>query len=140
MQLNPYLHFPGTCEEAFKFYQGVLGGEIVAMMGHRGTPAESMASEDWKDKIMHARLVVGDKVLMGSDSPPQYFTKPQGFYVSCFVDTPAEAERIYKALVDGGEVRMPLESTFFAERFGMLVDRYNIPWMVGCPPAGAASI
>ena len=81
---------------------------------------------------MHARLVVGDRVLMGSDVPPDHHDKPQGFSVSLGIDTPAEAERIFRALAEGGTVQMPLQETFWALRFGTLVDRFGIPWMVNC--------
>lgn len=132
MELSTYLHYDGSCQEAFNLYKEVLGGKITFMLSYRDTPAADMVPEEWKDKVTHARLEIGDKVLLGCDSPPEYQAKPQGFAVTLFVDTPAEVERIYNALAAGGQVRMPLEKTFFAERFGMLTDRYGIPWMVGC--------
>ena len=82
--------------------------------------------------IMHARLVARDYVLMGSDAPPDRFEKPQGFSVAIQIDDPKEAERIFAALADNGSVRMPLQQTFWAVRFGMLVDKFGIPWMVNC--------
>lgn len=82
MQMNPYLMFDGQCEEAFKFYEKLLGGKIVAMMPHEGTPAENSVPADWRDKIIHARMVVGDQVLMGSDAPPAHRQKPQGFSIT----------------------------------------------------------
>jgi PhnB protein len=132
MQLNPYLLFSGQCEAAFKFYEQVLGGKIVAMITHAGTPAESQVPPEWRAKIMHARLIVGDQVLMGSDAPPAHFQQPQGFSVSIGVDEAEDAERIFHALAEDGTVRMPLQKTFWAIRFGMLVDRFGIPWMVNC--------
>jgi PhnB protein len=132
MQLNPYIFFNGQCEAAFKLYAEVLGGKIVAMMHHAGTPAENQVPPEWRDKVIHARLTVGDKVLMGSDAPPGHFQQPQGFSVNIHVDEPAEAERIFHALAENGTVRMPLQKTFWAIRFGMLVDRFGIPWMVNC--------
>ncbi len=132
MQINTYLMFPGTCEEAFKLYAKVLGGKIEAMMPHAGTPAEAHTPPEWKNKIMHARLSVGDQVLMGSDSPPQYQSKPQSFSVSLGVNDPAEAERIYNALSEGGKITMPLGQTFWARKFGMFQDRFGIPWMINC--------
>jgi len=132
MKINPYLTFDGRCEEAFKFYERVLGGKIEAMMPHKGTPAEGHVPPEWHDKIMHAYLKVGEFVLMGSDAPPQYFQKPQGFSVSLQVKEPEAAERVFSALAEGGTVRMPLEETFWAARFGMLVDRFGTPWMVNC--------
>jgi len=91
MQLNSYLFFNGQCEAAFKFYEQCLGGKIDAMLTHAGTPAEGQVPANWRDKIMHARLVVGDEVLMGSDAPPEHFQQPQGFSVALGVDEPAEA-------------------------------------------------
>jgi PhnB protein len=135
MQLTPYLNFNGQCEAAFKFYEQCLGGKIVALFTHRNTPAAEHVPAEWQDRIMHARLVVGDAVLMGSDSPPAYFEEPKGMYVSLQIDHPAEAERIFHALAEGGTVRMPIEETFWAARFGMLVDRFGTPWMINCEKA-----
>jgi len=132
MQLNPYLLFNGQCEAAFRFYERCLGGKIVAMMPHAGTPAEGQVPPECRDKIIHARLVVGDQVLMGSDAPPDHFEKPQGFSVTLGIDNPVEAERLFNALAENGTVRMPIQQTFWAERFGMLVDRFGIPWMINC--------
>src|SRR5947209_3042488 len=94
MQLNPYLTFNGQCEAAFKFYEKCLGGKIEAMLTHEGTPAEQDVPSEWRKKILHARLTVGDQALMGSDAPPERYDKPQGFSVSLNVDKPAEAERV----------------------------------------------
>ena len=132
MQLNPYLTFNGQCEAAFKFYEKCLGGKIEAMFTHEGTPAEQHVPSEWRKQIMHARLTVGDQVLMGSDAPPERYEKPQGFSVSLNVNAPADAERIFHALAENGKVQMPLEQTFWAVRFGMCVDRFGIPWMVNC--------
>jgi PhnB protein len=132
MHVNPYLTFDGDCEEAFNVYEKVLGGKIVAMMTHKGTPAEEHVPAEWRDKILHARLVFGDNVLMASDAPPGRQEKMQGFSVSLVMTDPAEAERVFNALADGGSVRMPLGETFWAKKFGMLTDRFGTPWMVNC--------
>lgn len=132
MQLSPYLSFNGQCEAAFKFYERSLGGQIEAMMTHEGTPAAGQVPADWRKKILHARLVVGDQALMGSDCPPDRYEKPQGFSVSLDVKTPAEAERLFLALAEGGTVQMQLQQTFWAARFGMVVDRFGTPWMINC--------
>jgi len=132
MQLNPYLMFNGDCEAAFKFYAKCLGGKIETMMPHEGSPGEEHVPKEWLKKILHARLTVGDMVLMGSDAPPPRYEKPQGFSVSIGLDDVAEAERIFSALAEDGTVHMPLQETFWAIRFGMLVDRFGIPWMVNC--------
>lgn len=135
MQLTPYLNFNGQCEAAFKFYEQCLGGEIEAMIPHGETPAAEHVPSEWQDKIMHARLVAGDAVLMGSDAPPEYYEEAKGFSVSLQIDDPDDAERVFHALAEGGEVRMPIQETFWAARFGMLVDRFGIPWMVNCETA-----
>jgi PhnB protein len=132
MQLNPYLFFNGQCEAAFKFYAELLGGKIIAMMTHAGTPAENQVPPEWREKIIHARMVIGGQLLMGSDAPPGHFQQPQGFSVSLLVDEPEDAERIFHTLAENGTVKMPLQKTFWAIRFGMLVDRFGIPWMVNC--------
>jgi PhnB protein len=132
MQLNPYLIFNGQCEAAFKFYERCLGGKIEFILTHGDSPMAQQTPAGWRDKIMHARLVVGDKVLMGSDAPPERYEGPKGFSVSLGIDQPAEAERIFSALAENGTVQMPLQETFWALRFGTLVDRFGIPWMVNC--------
>lgn len=132
MQLNPYLVFNGQCEEAFKFYEKALGGKITGLMTHGNSPMASQVAPEWRDKIMHAHMTVGDDVLMGSDAPPQHFQKPQGFSVSIVVKTAEEAERIFAALSEKASIAMPLQQTFWSPRFGMLTDRYGIPWMVNC--------
>jgi PhnB protein len=133
MHLNAYLNFNGDCRAAFEFYAKCLGGKIEMMLSHAEAPVEQQTPAAWRDKIMHARLVVGDQMLMGSDSPPEFHEKAQGFAVSIIVDETKEAERVFKALSDGGTVRMDLQETFWALRFGMLTDRFGTPWMVNCP-------
>ena len=137
MRMNPYLLFNGRCEEAFQFYSQCLGGKIEAMMPFAGTPAEQEVPAEWRKKIIHASLTVGDQVLMASDAPPGRYEEPKGFSVSLNVKTPAEAERIFQALTENGKVQMPLQQTFWAARFGMVVDRFGIPWMVNCEQASA---
>jgi PhnB protein len=133
MQMNPYLFFNGQCEAAFKFYEKALGGKIEAMMTHEGTPAESQVPAEWRKKIIHARMRIGDVLLMASDSPPNHSDGAmKGFSVNLSVDKPAEAERVFNALAQNGSVRMPIGETFWAERFGMLVDQFGTPWMINC--------
>src|SRR5579863_5569598 len=98
MKLNPYLQFKGQCEAAFKFYERCLGGKIQSLIPHAGTPAEQQVPPEWRNKIMHASLVLGDQVLMGSDAPLEHFEEPKGFSVSLHVADPAEAERVFSAL------------------------------------------
>ena len=136
MQLNPYLSFNGQCEEAFKFYQQCLGGSIQMMMTHGDSPIAAEVPANWHDKILHATMIVGETALMGADVPPDRYKAPSGFSITIQLNDPAEAERIFRSLSEGGKVTMPLEQTFWAARFGMVVDRFGIPWMVnGGQPA-----
>jgi PhnB protein len=135
MKLNSYLTFNGQCEAAFKFYEQCLGGKIVAMVTHVGTPAEEQVPAEWRNKILHARLIVGDEVLMGSDAPPDRYEESKGFSVTVGINDPTDAERIFDALAKNGTVKMPIQKTFWAVRFGTLVDQFGIPWMVNCEQA-----
>lgn len=133
MQANAYLLFNGQCEEAFNFYARCLGGTIKAMLPHEGTPAANHVPPEWRKKILHASLCLGEGALMGSDAPPGHQEKPQGFHVAIHVEQPAEAERIFQTLAEKGTLRMPIQETFWAVRFGMLVDQFGIPWLINCP-------
>lgn len=130
MQMNPYLSFKGDCEAAFKFYERCLGGELGAIFRYAGTPLANQVPADWSDKIMHGSLRVGDQVLMGADVAPDGYEEPKGFSMSLHIKSTAEAERIFHELAKDGRVVMPLEKTFWTERFGMLVDRFGIPWLI----------
>jgi PhnB protein len=132
MQMNPYLTFNGQCEAAFKFYEKCLGAKITFMMPHDGTPVVNQVPSDWRNKILHASLQVGDRLLQGSDCPPDHYQKPAGFSVKLDPQDAAEAERVFSALAENGTVQMPLQETFWAVRFGMLVDQFGIPWMINC--------
>ncbi len=134
--LNPYLFYQDKCEAAFSYYARVLGGKVEAMLRADQAPADMPASPGRERTIMHARMSIEGHVLMGSDAPPEHFNKPQGFSVSLTVKDPAEAERKFNALADGGTVTMPFGKTFFAKGFGMCIDQFGIPWMVNCPAEG----
>jgi PhnB protein len=135
MQLNPYLTFSGQCEAAFKFYEKVLGGKIEAMMTYGSSPMAEQTQPQWRNKIMHARVSVGDKMLMASDAPPDRYEAMKGIMVTLGIDDPGEAERIFGALSEKGTVQMAIQETFWATRFGMLVDQFGTPWMVNCEKA-----
>lgn len=132
MQITPHIHFNGDCETAFKFYEQVLGAKITFMMPFEGSPAAGEVPEAWRGKILHATLRVGDDLVTAGDAPPGYFQKPQGFALGIGINDPAEAERLFKSLSEGGSVQMPMQETFWAARFGMLTDRFGIPWMINC--------
>jgi PhnB protein len=132
MRANPYLTFDGTCEEALGAYAKILGGETVFMMPFAGSPVAGSTPAEWGKKILHARFVFGDNVLMACDAPPGRFQKTQGIMVTLNIDDPAEAERVFNALAEGGAITMPLAETFWAIKFGMLTDRFGTPWMINC--------
>jgi len=128
MTMRTYVNFAGTCTEAFRFYEEHLGGTISMMMTHGEAPDQSRARPELKDAVLHARISIGDTQLMGADIPD---AEPmRSAYLSLGVDSDAEAERIFSALSDGGQVFMPMQETFFATRFGQLRDRFGINWMV----------
>ncbi len=140
MQMNTYLTFDGRCEEAFTFYARSLGGSIESMFRHGETPGADQVPADWRDKIMHATLNLPGGILMGSDAPPGSVpVTPAGFAISLHPKEPSEAERIFAALSEGGTVQMPIQETFWSVRFGMLTDRFGIPWMVNCEQAPQAA-
>jgi PhnB protein len=130
--LSPYLHFRGDCEAAFKFYEKVLGGKIVRMSRFSETPMAEQMPAEMRNQIIHVSMTVGKIVLMGSDAPPDRYSPPNGFSICLGIDKPADAERIFHALAEKGTVQMPIQKTFWAERYGMLVDRFGVPWMVNC--------
>lgn len=136
MQVVPYLVFDGQCAEAVAYYAEVLGGAVEVLMTHGESAIADQVPPDWHDRVLHARLAMRGQILMASDSPPGQYQQPQGFAVSLQVEQPAEAARIFQALAEGGTVTMPFEKTFWAAGgFGMLVDRFGIPWMVNCERA-----
>lgn len=132
MKVNAYLNFNGNCREAFNFYAKCLGGKIEMLMDHTNMPPSADTPPNWGDKVLHVSMSVGDSVLMGSDAPPEFYQAPQGMSVSLGYTDVKEAERVFNALAAGGQVRMPFAKTFWAQRFGITVDRFGIPWMIGC--------
>jgi PhnB protein len=128
MRLHTYVNFAGTCAEAFRFYEQHLGGKIQMMMTHGQAPDQSRVPPEWKDAILHASMALGGTELSGADIPT---AQPmRSAYLTLDVDDDAEAERIFSALSDGGEVFMPMQETFFASRFGQLRDRFGINWVI----------
>ena len=105
------------------------------MMPYEGTPVADHVPAGWGKKILHATLTVGDQTVTAADAPPEQYQKPQGFSVMLGIKDPAEAERIFHTLEKNGNVQMPLQETFWAIRFGMLVDQFGIPWMINCGKA-----
>jgi PhnB protein len=132
LQVTPCLSFKGDCEAAFQFYAQCLGGEVGTLFRFGGSPMSSQAPEDWQDKVMHGGVTIGQLELMGADVAPAGYEAPKGFSLSIQIKSVAEAERIFGELGRDGNVVMPLEKTFWAERFGMVVDRFGIPWLINC--------
>ena len=134
MKLDVYLNFRGTCEEAFRFYEQELGGKVVFIQRHGEQPNPSIPS-DWHSKVLHAQMQLGGMSVMGADIPR---AEPmRSAYLSLTVDSAAEADRLYALLSEGGEIFMKMETTFFANRFAMLRDRFGISWMLLQGVAGA---
>ncbi len=128
MKMYTYVNFAGTCAEAFRFYDKHLGAKTTMMMTHGQAPEQTPVKPEWKDAVLHARMSIGDTDLMAADVPGAEAMRSA--YLSLLVDSDAEAERIYSALSDGGEVFMAMQETFFATRFGQLRDRFGINWMI----------
>lgn len=128
MDLNPYVNFDGTCAEAFRYYQAHLGGVVESVMTFAELPDASEVDPAWRDRVLHASLSIGGAVLMGSDV--QGAQPMRSAYLSLGVDSAEDAERVFAALSDGGEVFMPLQETFFASRFAQLRDRFGVNWMI----------
>lgn len=135
MQVSPYLFFEGNCEQAFAFYAELMNGRITELHRFKDMPAEASVSDDGcgegvamdPQAIMHMQLELAGQVLMGSDGASE---TPQGFALALSLDSLEEAERVFSGLAEGGEVKMPLDATFWAERFALVVDRFAIPWMI----------
>jgi PhnB protein len=132
VQMIPYLSFKGDCEAAFKFYEQCLGARLGAIFRYAGTPLADQVPSDWQDKIMHGSVTIGEQVLMAGDVAPDRYEEPHGFSLSLEMKGTADAERIFHALAEGGKIVVPLEKTFWAARFGMVVDRFGIPWLINC--------
>jgi len=129
MKVYTQLNFGGNCEEAFRFYEANLGGKVLAMM-RQDQAAGANATGDAGKAIIHARLGIGDSVLIGNDVPSSVFEKIRSVYIFLSVDSSEEAERVYKLLAEDGQVYMPLEETFFATRFSQLRDRFGVSWSI----------
>jgi PhnB protein len=139
MQVTTYLSFKGDCEAAFKLYEHCLGARIGGVFRYAGTPLAGQVPADWSDKIMHGNLTIGDQMIQGGDVAPAAYEAPKGFSLSIQLSSTSEAERIFRELAAGGRVQMPLEKTFWAERFGMVVDRFGVPWLINCDGSDPAA-
>ena len=128
MKMNTYVNFSGSCTEAFRYYEKHLGAKIGMMMTHAQSPEQGRVNPEWKDAILHARISIGDTELMAADIPN---AEPmRSAYLTLGMDSDIDAERVFSALSDGGQVLMPIQETFFASRFGQVRDRFGINWMI----------
>lgn len=139
MQVNAYLSFKGQCEAAFKFYEQCLGAQLGPIFRYAGTPLADTVPAEWQTKVMHASVIVGEQVLMGADIVPDRYEEPKGFSLSLHMKSAREADLVFHELAKEGRVVLPLEKTFWAERFGMVIDRFGIPWMINCEGANQPS-
>ena len=130
MEPTIYLNFDGTCLEAMTFYAETLGGEITGVFKNGDAPDPESRMPGGDDLVMNMNMRLGSANIMASDAPGEWYTKPQGFNISLAAGSIEDAERIFNALSRDGEVRMPLEETFWAERFAMFSDRFGTPWMI----------
>ena len=133
MPVTPYLFFDGRCEEAINFYKKALGAEVGMMMRYKEAPEQpppDMVPPGSENKIMHASLRINGAEVMASDGCAGGKPKFEGSSLSLNAANEAQADRMFAALADGGEVRMPLGKTFFAKRFGMVADRFGVGWMI----------
>jgi PhnB protein len=133
MQIQPYLFFDGRCEEAIEFYRGAVGAEVTRLMRFKDSPEPAqpgMVPPGSENKVMHASFRIGDTTVMASDGRCQGKPSFQGFSLSLIVPNEAEAQRLFSALGEGGQVQMPLSKTFFSAAFGMVADRFGVSWMV----------
>lgn len=135
MQLHTYLNYGGNCAEAFRFYEQHLGGKIAMMMTFAEMPKSESAPPippGQENAVLYASMEIGETRIMGSDVQPEKYQPMRSAYLCLSVDTDAKAEGIYNLLIDGGEVFMPIQETFFATRFAMLRDKFGTSWMVIC--------
>ena len=133
MQVQPYLFFEGRADEAIEFYKKTLGAEVEMVMRFKDAPDQSMISPGSADKVMHAAIKIGDTTVLASDGRNSGNPNFQGFSLTVYPKDEAEADKVFGSLGEGGQVRMPMDKTFFAKRFGMLADKFGVGWMVIVP-------
>ena len=133
MQVQPYLFFDGRCEEALEFYKKAVGAKVEMLMRFKQAPDQSMISPGSADKVMHGSIKIGESTLLVSDGRNTGKPNFQGFSLTLYAKDEDEADRLFSALGEGGEVRMPMDKTFFARRFGMLADKFGVGWMIIVP-------
>ena len=128
MQLVAYLNFEGNAREAMDFYAHALGGKVTQRFTYGASPMAEQCGPTAADHVMHSQVEAGGAILMGADGPPPHAAGST--CVNILTETPEEAERVFAVLSEGGTVQMPLAKTFFSPSFGMVADRFGVPWMV----------
>ncbi|SDH65611.1 VOC family protein [Pseudomonas panipatensis] len=132
MQVQPYLFFHGQCDEAIAFYQQALGAQLNALMRYEEAPGPLPVPDGWADKVMHASLRIGQSEVFLSDGRGERHAPFCGVSLSLTLHSVVAAEKAFAALAEGGRIDMPMEKTFWAQRFGMLSDRFGVGWMISC--------
>jgi len=132
LEVSAYLSFKGECEAAFQFYEDVLGAKPGLLFRYADSPMADVVPDGWEKKIIHGSVKIGGHLLEGADVPPERYEEPKGFSLSLNARSAEEAEAVYEQLAKGGRVVYPIAKTFWSERFGMVVDRFGIPWMINC--------
>ena len=137
MHIDAYLNFDGRAQEAIDFYKSAVGAKVEMVMRFKDAPPEAQASmsPESKDKVMHASLKIGDTTILASDGYCTGKASFAGVSLALSADSPAEAEKLFKTLSDGGQVTMPMTEAFFAHRFGICTDKFGVAWMVINPKA-----
>jgi PhnB protein len=130
VRLSPHLTFDGQCRPAFEEYQRVFGGRITTMLTYGESPMASQIDSQSHNRIVHAALLIGEVELTGADLLSQDYRRPQGFFVTVTIDEPRHAAEIFRSLASGGEVRMEFQSTFWSPGFGVVIDRFAVPWEI----------
>ncbi len=130
MRISPHLTFDGQCRAAFQMYERIFGGELVTMLTYGDSPMASQIEARWHEHIMHATLRWADNELTGVDVLPPNYAQPQGFFVTITVDDASRAARMFDSLAEGGTVRLAFGPTFWSRGFGVVVDRYGVPWEI----------
>lgn len=130
MRISPHLCFDGQCREAMQLYQAILGGTLQTMLTYGETPMASSLESRWHDRIVHATLVMDEVELTGADMIPGSYQRPQGFFVTLTLAGVVRAKEIFTALGQGGEIKLPFEKTLWSPGFGVLIDRFDIPWEI----------
>ena len=132
MKVVPHLPFDGQCEKAFQFYEKALGGKIETLMRYADSPMMEKLPPEWKSRIIHGTINIDGQQIAGADAFPNDFHKMQGSQIILNIDDPKEGSKVFLALSQNAKVAMPMQETFWAASFGMMTDKFGIPWMINC--------